>query len=293
MLTLVRRMNCSAKFYDANQINEPNSVVRLANHQSSGALAMHTRFMLLGFATLLVILPAFARSASQTAVAIVSEKQPIPAGYKTYSLFLICNPNWLDPSKSGDLANLYHKFQAFGRSIGDDQAAIWFWRTNVRDGWENTMTASQAIDVERSIHFCQAWKLKPSEGPFLVVTAVCPDEKNLSNGVPDESAVFQLGSLTPTQISVLLSKLTDSLLMSGKVDASLSPPPPVTPPAGDSTTSRTGEHDPVPSAPVSTALWVRMLAATQQIIGEFGCAVTLKINAGPLSADLNSCKGHS
>jgi hypothetical protein len=243
---------------------------------------MRTRLMLLVFVAFLVTEVGLAGSGGQVAVNIVGQKEVIPDGYKTYSLFLICNPEWLDPSKSRDLTELYKKFQAFGRSIGDDQAAIWFWKTTVREGWENTMAPGAAIDVERSIRFCQAWKLKPSDGPYLVVTSTRPDEANLQKNLPDGKAIFQLGGLTAAEIATVLSKLTDSLLLTGKVDPSL-----LSKPASDSSPSAGS------SAPPSPALWIRMLAAAQQIIGEFGCAVTFKVDAGPLSADVKSCKGPS
>lgn len=247
---------------------------------------------------LILALPMIAAPAThgQTAVEVVGRKEPIPLGFKTYSLFLICNPAWLDPAKSAGLTELYQQFQAFGRSIGDDQAAIWFWRTTVQKGWENHLAPADAIDVERSVRFCKAWKLKPSDGPFLVITSARPDETNLSQGLPDGSAVFQLGNLNPTQITSLLGKLTDALLLDGKVVASTttsSSPPPL---AADGTpTSLAASPNATASSgsPAGGALWIRMLSATQQIIDEFGCAVSLKVDAGPLSADLKSCKGSS
>lgn len=245
---------------------------------------MRMRWLLLATLSALASQLAIEPLRAQAVVDIIGQKEAIPAGYKTYSLFLICNQDWLDPSKSKDLTDLYHKFQAFGRSIGDDQAAVWFWKTTVRVGWESTMSPAAALDVERSVRFCQAWKLKPSDGPYLVVTITRPDEANLSKDLPDGTAEFQLGNLTAAQISTLLSKLTDSLVLTGKVDPSLFAKP---------ATNTTGTADPSPPPPLGPALWIRMLAATQEIIGEFGCAVSLKVNAGPLSADVKSCKGTS
>jgi hypothetical protein len=127
---------------------------------------------------------------------------------------------------------------------------------------------AQIVDVERSVRFCQAWKLTPSEGPHLVITSTYPDESHLSTGLPKDSAVYKLGDMAPPDISALLSKLTDELIASGKVAN----------PAGAST--------PAPPA----KLWVQLLTATQQMINTFGCAWSFKINAGPVSADLKSCK---
>jgi hypothetical protein len=50
-----------------------------------------------------------------------SEIQPtgkITTGYATYSLFLICNQEWLASSRAPDLLGLYEQFKAFGRTIG-------------------------------------------------------------------------------------------------------------------------------------------------------------------------------
>jgi hypothetical protein len=229
--------------------------------------------MLLGFA-LLTSLAGIPAAEAQTSLNIVGRAESIPIGFKTYSLFLICNPAWLDPSKSGALTDLYSKYQAFGRSIGDDQAAVWFWRTTVRKGWEKTQSPVDVIDVERSAKFCQAWQLKPSDGPYLVVTTSRPDEQHLAQGTPSDSAVYKLGAMAPSDIAGLLEKLTDALLLTGK---------PVM--ATDETSSN--------HTPASTALWIRMLSATQELINKFGCAWSLKIDAGALSANLASCKEFS
>jgi hypothetical protein len=223
-----------------------------------------------------------ARLQSQATIEVIGRSEPIPVGFKTYSLFLICNPQWLDPAKSSGLTQLYYQFKAFGRSIGDDQAAVWFWRQPVGPSWETTFPAAAVIDVERSIRFCKAWSLKPSEGPFIVVTATRPDEAHLSRKLPNDSAVFKLGGMAPPAISSLISKLTDALLLSGKPVIQPALPP----------SSVTGQTPPAvePSSTGDNALWVRMLSAVQQTINNFGCAWSFKLNAGPVSADLKSCK---
>ena len=246
---------------------------------------------------LLLLLNVGAKVSAQSVVEVIGQKEAIPAGYKTYSLFLICNPDWLAPAKSSGLTDLYEKFQAFGRSIGDDQAAVWFWKTTVKPGWEMTMPPSAAIDVERSIRFCKAWKLKPSDGPYLVITTTRPDESHLPSGVPDGTGVFALGDLSATQISSLLAKLTDSLLLTGKVDSSIAsagpPDPNAQSTAAGSTVPASAASGTTLPAAASGAIWIRILSATQELIGEFGCAVSLKVNAGPLQADLKSCKSSS
>ncbi len=220
------------------------------------------------FAACAFLVLAFTQAAPswQAQVELVRKSGKIPKNFKTYSLFLVCNPRWLAPEKSEDLYGLYQEFQSFGRTIGDDNAAVWFWKTE-RSAHDPAL--AENVDVERSVRFCQAWKLTPSEGPHLVITSVYPDESHLSSGLPKGGAVYSLGNMTPKDISSLLAKLTDELIQKGRVEG-----PPAT------------------TAAVATplALWVRLLDATQRIINSFGCAWTFKIDAGPVNADLHACK---
>ncbi len=214
--------------------------------------------------TVFVLLNAgpVAEASKQAVAEIVRGTDKIPNNYKTYSLFLVCNPEWLAPEKSAGLYQLYQQFQDFGRTIGDDHVAVWFWKT--RSGIGDAALAKN-VDVERSVRFCQAWKLTPSKGPHLVVTSTYPDEDALSSatGLPKNSAVFELGNMNPKEISDLLANLTDQLIAKGSVP--------------DSTTN------------AKPTLWVRLLEATQRTINNFGCAWSFKIDAGPVSADLHSC----
>jgi hypothetical protein len=198
----------------------------------------------------------------QDVAEVVRGTQGIPKKFKTYSLFLVCNPEWLAPEKSAGLYQLYRQFQNFGRTIGDEHVAVWFWKTKSD---VNDQALAQNIDVERSVRFCQAWKLRPSAGPHLVVTSTYPDESHLSSGLPKNSAVYELGSMSPKDISELLAKLTDELVVKGSVDA------------------------PAAAPDAKPDLWVRLLVATQRTLNSFGCAWNFKINAGPVSADLHSC----
>lgn len=233
--------------------------------------------VLLALAVLLVM--GASRPANpQAAVTLVASKQPIPKGFKTYSLFLICNPGWLDPARNAGLYDLYQQFLNFGRAIGDEHAAVWFWTSNSYQ--RSDAALAKIVDVKRSLRFCQAWKLIPSDGPHLVITSTYPDESNLSSGLPPDTAVYKLGNMSPPDITKLLASLTDQLIANGTVENSHSTPAacagcaPAAPP-------------PPPQPP---SLWVRLLAATQQTINTFGCAWSVKIDAGPVSADLKSCK---
>ena len=220
----------------------------------------------LALATLISAQPAFSHGPQEMAQ-LVTQKQPIPKGFKTYSLFLICNPQWLDPQKNAGLLQLYRQFQSFGRAIGEDHVAVWFWKSS---SYEHSDAAlARIVDVERSVRFCRAWKLLPSEGPHLVITSTYPDESHLTSGLPLNNCVYKLGDMSPADISSLLTRLTDQLVVNGRVERRADAP--ATPPPG---------------------LWVRLLNATQETINSFGCAWSFKINAGPVTADLKSCANH-
>lgn len=217
--------------------------------------------ILLAVAALSVVVPA---GGGQEAVAVIRRTGTIPKDFKTYSLFLVCNPQWLEPEKREGLAALYRQFQNFGAAIGSDNAAVWFLKSETIP---NDAALGENTDVERSSRFCGSWKLLPSEGPHLVVISTYPDESHLSEGLPAHNAVYKLGKMDPHEISNLLAELTDDLVVKGSI--------------GDS-----------PQTPAPPALWVRLLEATQRTINGFGCAWSFKIDAGPVSANLQACQTH-
>ncbi len=218
---------------------------------------------LLGVTVLSVV--AGTEQAAAQDKAEVKREETIPRRYKTYSLFLVCNPEWLEHGQgdknSDQLYRLYQQFDNFGRTIGSDNVAVWFWISG--GDTKRTEARAEDVDVERSVRFCQAWHLKPSAGPHIVVTSTYPDESDLSSGLPKDSAVFELGNMELKQISKLLAKLTDELVEKGHVEIASEAP---------------------------ETRWVRLLGAVQQTINKFGCAWSFKIDAGPVKADLHSCK---
>ena len=213
---------------------------------------------------------------SQSSIISVPGTGPIPSEhFKTWSLFLLCDPKWVQNNQADPNTGLqgygtyvlFKNFQAFGTAIGDDNLAVWFWRSNSP---VNTLLASN-VDVTRAQHFCTAYKLKPNKGPYLVVTSTYPDETKLGKGLPPDSAVFALGSMKLPQITALLDQ----------VGQRLNPAPaPVAP-----------EASPLPAAPAKpVGAWqVRLLTSVQQVLDDFGCAWTFKIDAGVAKADLHAC----
>jgi hypothetical protein len=194
----------------------------------------------------------------------VYKKESIPTNFKTWSLFLVCNPKWLGADKSQDLKDLYKAFEAFGTTIGPDNAAVWFWKQ--RQDQQDTFFAN--LDVERSSKFCSAFKLTPSKGPFVIVTSTYPDESHLSNGLPANSAVFELGEMQPSQISDLLAQLVDELVKGEKISAKTTP-----------------------ASKQEAGTWIRLMEAVQHTLNSFGCAWTFKVEAEGVQAQLHACKG--
>jgi hypothetical protein len=179
--------------------------------------------------------------------------------YKSWSLFLVCNPEWLMPAKDQDLAGLYSWFKRFGDAIGRDNLAVWFW--NRRAPLHDPKLA-EYVDVARSAEFCRELKLRPSEGPFLVITSTYPSLESFPG--ERDRAVFPLGGRTPRDLAILLRGLTNDLLLTGKVDP--------------------GNY------PVSSVrLWERLLEATQSNLTKFGCGVAPKIQVSVLSLELSGC----
>ena len=212
-------------------------------------------------------------AAGQDAVELVSPTAQIPRGmYKTWSLFLVCNPDWVAPDRSTDLANLYRRFKSFGDAIGRDNLAVWFWKRRVPVSDPRLV---ENVDVARSAEFCRALGRAPSQGPYLVVTTAYPDVA----AFPKERAIFELGGLPPADLAKLLNTLTDQLLLQGRVDAAMAAARPLTPPRPATP----------PTTPSTSGLWIRLLEGARQSMVGFGCKVKLQIDAGPLNAELREC----
>jgi hypothetical protein len=215
-------------------------------------------------------------SAGQDIAELVSPTEQIPRGtYKTWSLFLVCNPDWVAPEKSADLANLYRRFKSFGDAIGRDNLAVWFWKRRVP---VSDPRLAENLDIARSAEFCGVLGRAPSQGPYLVVTTAYPDVA----AFPKERAIFELGGLQPADVAKLLNTLTDQLVLQGRVDVAMAAARGSAPPGAATTPS-------VP--PPTSSLWTRLLEGTRQSLIGFGCAVKLQIDTGLLSAELRACTG--
>lgn len=151
---------------------------------------------------------------------------PIPKrSYKSWSLFLISNPDWLLPESNKKIKELYDEFLAFGKAIGNDHLAVWFWLGNPKN--ENF---SKYVDVSRSSAFCSKFKLPPSKSPYLLHTTEYPGtgiSSILKNyPLPDSFHdlenlhVLELNGLSASETIQLLTEIADQLVIEGLVQTS-------------------------------------------------------------------------
>ena len=153
---------------------------------------------------------AWVDTAEAQAFATVKGKEPIPReAYKTWSLFLVTNQDWLIPENADRLRQLYERSQAFGRVIGDDHLAVWFWK---KDAPLQSAAIAENVDVERAIAYCQKLGLKPSGGPYFLFTTAYPDETT----APSSFSVLELDT-TADEIGRLLRLMGDQLVEEGLI----------------------------------------------------------------------------
>jgi len=151
-----------------------------------------------------------AADANAQVFATVKGKEPIPReAFKTWSLFLVTNQEWLIPENARRLQQLYERSQAFGRVIGRDHLAVWFWK---KDAPLHSPALADNVDVERAIAFCQKLGLKPSGGPYLLFTTTYPDE----TVAPSAYSVIEVGA-SAEEIARLLGRLGDQLVTEGLI----------------------------------------------------------------------------
>jgi len=141
--------------------------------------------------------------------------EPIPESpYKTWSLFLINNPQWVLAESNEKIKRLYDEFEAFGKAIGPDHVAVWFWSKSVA---REPVAFNEAVDVARSARFCEKLKLAPSGGPYILVTSDFP-----GRGQMNDSSTFlptpleryytvSLNNKSADEIMELLTRVADKI----------------------------------------------------------------------------------
>lgn len=119
----------------------------------------------------------------------------LPEGLQSYSLFLIPDPRWRGDDFADERAALWESFFAFGRSIGDEHAALWF------------LDQENNVDVERSQEYCRRFNLSYNDGPYVVTAAERPDLLDAN----DEVVVIRMGGIAPDRVLSVLNRLSRDL----------------------------------------------------------------------------------
>lgn len=170
------------------------------------------------FGLLILLAAAIAHGVSpdahgQDAFEVHGPEISIPHNYESWSLFLVCNPTWLRPDQNEKLLELWLNFNSFGRAIGRDHVAIWFWNSSSPD-FENL---SEHLDVQRHAFYCQSFGLLPTESPHIVVTLMHPDEAAQMNALPEQHFVASMNGLGVEEAQKLVGTLADGI-SSGNLD---------------------------------------------------------------------------
>jgi hypothetical protein len=195
-------------------------------------------------------------------VKLMHGKQPIPRnGYKTWSLFLVTNQDWLVPESREQLVALYQRFEAFGEVIGEEHLAVWFWN---RDTSLRNPRLAEAVDVERAVAYCRRLGVPPSRGPYVLFTTEYPDE----SAVPESFQWIELGGRTAPEISGLLKTLGDQIVLNGI--------------AADGAFKK---------APGSEDFWGAWVIATRHALAEMGSGVRFRIRTPFFTIDPSPVSG--
>ena len=175
-------------------------------------MIMHRKILIIS--VLFYIISLNCKVLSQDAVSLITPNTPIPElNYKSWSLFLISDADWILSEKNEKIKELYEQFERFGDVIGRDHLAVWFWSQDPR--YDNFY---KAIDIIRARAFCKKLDLPPDEGPYVIVTTKYPGAAELSKypeTFPDSLNNFQvlkLNGLDASETIRLLVNLADKLI---------------------------------------------------------------------------------
>lgn len=210
---------------------------------------MGTRWKSVAFALVAIVVSA-SPARGQAIQEVITPDMEISSGYETWSLFLICNPSWARPDAYERIRDMWQAFTGFGRAIGDDHLAVWFWRR--QPTWD-TEELVEHVDVERATRYCQLYDLLPSRSPHVLVTTSHPN--------PDqrvaEYGTVELAGAEPAEIEQFLISLADALY------------------AGDIASLD----------PQTESFWFRLYQALRAPIRRLSEDVSVTIESGPLKLE--------
>jgi hypothetical protein len=102
---------------------------------------------------------------------------------------------------------LHDRFQGFGRALGKDHAAVWFWTREPRTTKGNPRLVHD-VDSKRNVAVCTKLNLDITQSPHVVVTRRYPDVNTEIR--PD--IVLSLGSLPTRLMSEALERLAGQVI---------------------------------------------------------------------------------
>jgi hypothetical protein len=164
---------------------------------------MTARLRFTFLAAAIPVLSGGAQASAQEAFEVVPTVE-IPAGYDSWSLFLVCNPAWIAANGDEGIQGLFETYRLFGDAIGPENLAIWFWKEAA------LVPTAELTDLSRSSEYCGRYELLPSKSPFVLVTTDYPDAAEVG-----EYFVVSLNGLTAEESAEVLATLTDQLLVTG------------------------------------------------------------------------------
>jgi len=189
------------------EMDHPATVTRSVR----GLQKLHFGVLFAALSSLLTATFISADSYAQDAIDLPLATAPIPEDpYESWSLFLICNPAWVLPSRGADILDLYAQFRYFGESIGPRHVAVWFWNT------PDIERPHEDIDFVRSAAWCELLELSVSDAPYVIITTDFPGPSltaEYPDGFrkPDNYAVLTLSGLGAQETLELLDEFIERI----------------------------------------------------------------------------------
>jgi hypothetical protein len=172
--------------------------------------ASHKYFARLCILTFTILIPALSQlQLVSPAIAIsrapvkVKSGERIPINADSWSLFLVCDPSWLEQTANShrQLSQLYSTFLGFGNAIGSRNYAVWFVKGTAQKGSDPALN----YDAIRAADYCAEYKLSSRDSPHVVVTTQYPRPV----GAPGDFCAISLHGLDSKQANILLGQLAD------------------------------------------------------------------------------------
>ena len=186
----------------------PEDVAKLGLHRALSQTPRRPELLALFlFLCLWTILP---QAALAQAPVPVPRNQQIPKeGYKTWVLFLVCDPSWLanTANSKANLTSLHEQFVGFGNAIGTRNAAIWFYSYKSTDPGD--------YDGERASDYCATYDLRVTWSPVVVLTTQYPAPVRSVAALPERAlseASVSTGNYVKVSLNGLDSRDADTLL---------------------------------------------------------------------------------